>query len=44
MENYKDLYFQLFNKITDTIENLKDIQCQMEELYLNISDDDNKQE
>lgn len=34
MTDYKDMYYKLFNKITDVIEELKEIQCQMEEEYL----------
>ncbi len=30
----KDLYFKLFNKITDMIEELKQLQCEMEEAYI----------
>ena len=35
MTDYKTLYFTLFNKVTDLIEELKEIQCQMEEMYVN---------
>ena len=35
MEDYKKLYFELFNKITDTIENLKKIQLEAEETFMN---------
>lgn len=34
VENYKDMYYKLFNKITDVIEELKEIQCQTEEKYM----------
>ena len=34
MTDYKTLYFTLFNKVTDLIEELKEIQCQMEEMYV----------
>ena len=30
----KDFYFKLFNKITDMIEELKQLQCEMEEMYI----------
>ena len=33
MTDYKDLYYQLFNEVTDVIEKLKEIQCKMEELH-----------
>lgn len=32
--NYKEMYFLLFNKITDTIEDLQKIQQQAEEMYI----------
>jgi len=34
MNDYKEMYFLLFNKITDTIESLQEIQQQAEELYI----------
>lgn len=33
MIEYKDLYYQLFNEVTDVIEKLKEIQCRMEDLH-----------
>lgn len=33
MADYKEMYFQLFNKLTDVIEKLKEIQCKMEDMY-----------
>jgi len=33
MPDYKQMYFTLFNKITDVIEELKDVQCKMEEIH-----------
>lgn len=30
----KEMYFKLFNKITDMIEELKQLQCEMEEMYM----------
>lgn len=35
MIDYKTLYYQLFNKFTDVIEELKEIQCQAENAYVN---------
>lgn len=32
--DYKEMYFQLFNKLTDIIEDLKELQCKMEEMYV----------
>ena len=34
MEDYKDMYYQLFNKITAVIENLMEIQREMEKMYI----------
>ena len=33
MADYKDMYYKMFNKLTDVIEELKELQCQMEEMY-----------
>ena len=33
MTDYKELYYQLFNEVTDVIEKLKEIQCKMEDLH-----------
>ena len=33
MADYKEMYYQLFNKLTDVIEELKEIQCKMEDMY-----------
>lgn len=41
MPNYKDMYYSLFNELTDVIEKLKKIQLQAEEMYVN-SNVDNK--
>lgn len=37
MPDYKKLYFQLFNEVTDIIENLKRAQQKCEELYIETS-------
>lgn len=34
MADYKELYFKLFNEVTDIIEKLKQIQCEAEEMYV----------
>ena len=34
METYKELYYFLFNQITDIIEQLKSIQQQSEEMFI----------
>lgn len=33
MADYKNMYFVLFNKITDTIKELQEVQQQTEEIY-----------
>ena len=33
MADYKEMYYQLFNKLSDVIEELKEIQCKMEDMY-----------
>ncbi len=38
MTDYKEMYTLLFNKITETIENLQDVQKEVEELYLSQED------
>ena len=35
MPDYEKLYYAMFNKITDVIEELKELQKKMEEEYLN---------
>ena len=37
MPNYEKMYYTLFNKITDMIEELKEVQCLTEELYIESS-------
>ena len=39
MSDYKKMYYELFNKITDVIENLKKIQEEAEEIYLSATAD-----
>ncbi len=34
MPDYKCLYFSLFNRLTDVIEELKEMQIEMEEMYV----------
>ena len=40
MPDYKEMYFELFNKISDIIEELQNIQKEMEEKYVNASEDE----
>ena len=42
MSDYKDLYYKLFNRITDIIEEHKELQVLAEEMYIN-SEQDEKQ-
>ena len=41
MPDYEKMYFTLFNKVSDIIEELKEIQCEMEETII---DDKNNEE
>ena len=34
MPDYEKMYFTLFNKVSDIIEELKQIQCEMEEIAI----------
>ena len=38
MPDYKKMYATLFNKITNVIEGLKEVQLATEEIYINSSD------
>lgn len=40
MPDYKDLYYKLFNSVTDAIESLKQAQLEAEELYITSSEKD----
>ena len=44
MTDYKKLYYELFNKVTDVIEELKQIQYQMEEMYVGDTTENNENE
>ncbi|MEE0944535.1 MAG: hypothetical protein UIM24_03690 [Clostridia bacterium] len=35
MADYKEMYLELFNKVTDVIEELRNVQLQMEEKFVN---------
>ena len=39
MTDYKQLYFKLFNKLTDISEEIKKIQAETEDLFLEMNDD-----
>ena len=41
MPDYKKLYFELFNKVSDIIEELKKVQIEAEEMFL--EEDDGEQ-
>lgn len=38
MDNYKDLYYLLFNRITDIIEEMKSIQQLSEEMFITLQE------
>ncbi len=38
MEDYKKMYYELFNEITDVIEKLKEIQINAEERYISTTE------
>ena len=40
MDDYKSMYFNLFNKLTNVIDELKEIQAEAEEMYINANADD----
>ena len=39
MADYQKMYYELFNKVTDIIENLKQIQREAEETFITFNDD-----
>ena len=44
MADYKELYFKLFNEVTDIIERLKEVQCEMEDRCIEEDEATAKQE
>ena len=42
MVDYKEMYFRLFNEVTDVIERLKEIQKEMEDRYTKEEDRGNQ--
>ena len=44
MAEYKEMYFKLFNDITDTIEKLQQMQKDAEELFINQENNDAEEE
>ena len=42
MPNYKKMYHDLFNSVTDAIESLKEAQIKAEEEYINSSEKDSE--
>lgn len=42
MPNYKDMYYKMFNAMTDAIEILKKAQLEAEEEYINSSEKEDK--
>ncbi len=41
MEDYKKMYYELFNKITDVIETLTKIQQETEETFISSNENEN---
>ena len=39
MTDYKQLYFKLFNKLTDIAEEIRQIQSEAEDLFLEMNDE-----
>ena len=39
MSDYKKMYYELFNKITDVIESLTKIQMETEEIFISSNED-----
>ena len=44
MPDYKAMYYRLFNAVSDVIEELKKIQIESEEFYLDSTDDEKETE
>lgn len=42
MPNYEEMYFTLFNKVSEIIEDLKNVQSEMEEMCINNGEEKNK--
>ena len=44
MPDYKKLYHKMFNKVTDIIEELKELQIETEEVYMETADGEDEYE
>ena len=44
MPDYEQMYYKLFNKITDVIEELKEVQANTEEIYIESCTEDKAEE
>ncbi len=44
MSDYKKMYYKMFNKITDIIEDLKKLQLETEEIYIETAENMPKNE
>ena len=42
MRDYKEMYYKLFNSITDALEILKEAQIETEEMFINSDEEDEK--
>lgn len=38
--DYKEMYFKLFNKISDVVDELVAVQQEVEEMYISVNEDD----
>ena len=44
MPNYKKMYLKMFNKVTDVIEELKELQVECEDIYIETCDESSEDE
>ena len=42
--DYKEMYFKLFNKISDVIDDLTTVQKEVEEMYISSDEEDGEKE
>lgn len=44
MADYKKMYYKMLNKVTDIIEELKELQIETEEIYIETAEDEPEKE
>ncbi len=44
MPDYKKMYLKMFNKVTDVIEELKELQVECEDIYIDTDDESSEDE